>query len=48
MDKSIKNDEEEALDKMEKVMNENGVIDYEKLKQMEKKGITPLQVVDHT
>jgi hypothetical protein len=35
------------LDKLDKVLGENGEIDYEKLRQMEKKGIQPLAKVDH-
>ncbi len=39
-------DEFDALER--EIMNENGEIDHEKLRQIEKRGIQPLQKVDHT
>lgn len=41
-------DKKQGLDKLEKIMDESGQINYEKLRQMEKKGITPLSIVEHS
>lgn len=30
------------------ILDEEGEVDYEKLRMLEKKGIQPLQMVDHT
>ncbi|CDW84857.1 dead-box atp-dependent rna helicase 24-like [Stylonychia lemnae] len=40
--------DEELINKQEKILDENGQIDYEKLRLMEKKGIQALQALDHS
>jgi hypothetical protein len=32
----------------EQILNDDGEVDYEKIRQLDKKGIQPLQTVDHT
>ena len=45
----LENDSEQALlDRQEALLDANGNIDYEKMRQLEKKGIQALKALDHT